>query len=65
MPDDPRSEPHTDPDEPMEEVVRETVGGSADPTTRREAVELELDAHDRSDEGEDVAVTEIVEGPTS
>lgn len=60
---DRRDEP--DPDEPIEEVVRETVDDDTDPTTRREAVEQELEARGRSDEGEDVEVSEIVDAPAA
>lgn len=49
-----------DPDEPIEEVVEETVGDADDVTTRREAVELELEDRDRSDEGAEVEVDEVV-----
>ena len=49
-----------DPDEPIEEVVEETVGDTADVTTRREAVELELEERGRSDEGAEVEVDEVV-----
>ena len=49
------------PPEPIEEVVRDTVDGSHDETTRREAVEQELEDRGRSDEGADVDVSEILE----
>jgi hypothetical protein len=47
--------------EPVEEVVRDTVDESHDETTRREAVEQELEERGRSDEGADVEVSEIVD----
>ena len=47
-------------DESIEDVIQETVDGVRDPTTRREAVELELEDRDRSDEGADVAVEDVV-----
>lgn len=56
----PRSD--DDRDEPVEEVVRDTVDESHDETTRREAVEQELEDRGRSDEGADLEVTEVVEG---
>ena len=49
-----------DPDEPIEDVVEETVGDAADVTTRREAVELELEERSRSDEGAEVEVDEVL-----
>jgi len=51
-----------DRDEPVEEVVRDTVDEGHDETTRREAVEQELEDRGRSDEGADLEVTEVVEG---
>ncbi len=51
--------------EPIEEVVRATVDDADDATTRREAVELELEDRDRSDEGSDVDVSEIVDEPAA
>ncbi len=50
----------TENDEPVEQVVADTVTGTEDRTTRREAVELELEAQDRSEDGEDVVVDEVV-----
>jgi hypothetical protein len=47
-------------DEPIEDVIQETVDGVRDPTTRREAVELELEDRARSDDGADVEVEDIV-----
>ena len=52
-------------EEPIEGVVRDTVDRSNDPTTRREAVELELEDRDRSDEGADVDVTELTDAPAA
>jgi len=54
-----------DRDEPIEEVVRDTVDGTADETTRREAVEQELEDRGRSDEGADIEVSEIVDAPAA
>jgi hypothetical protein len=48
------------PDEPIEDVVEETVAPEHDVTTRREAVELELEDRGRSDEGAEVEVDEVV-----
>jgi hypothetical protein len=47
-------------EEPVEQVVADTVTGHEDRTTRREAVELELEDQDRSEDGEDVVVDEVV-----
>ncbi len=47
-------------DEPIEDVIQETVDGVRDPTTRREAVELELEDRGRSDEGAEVEVEDVV-----
>jgi hypothetical protein len=49
-----------DEDESIEDVIQETVDGVRDPTTRREAVELELEERDRSDEGAEVEVEDVV-----
>lgn len=49
-----------DPDEPIEDVVEETVRDAGDVTTRREAVELELEERGRSDEGAEVEVDEVL-----
>lgn len=49
-----------DPDEPIEDVVEETVGDTDDVTTRREAVELELEERGRSDEGAEVEVDDVL-----
>jgi hypothetical protein len=49
-----------DPDEPLDDVVEDTVGDAADVTTRREAVELELEERGRSDEGEDLEIDEVL-----
>jgi hypothetical protein len=49
-----------DPDEPIEDVVEETVGDVDDVTTRREAVELELEERGRSDEGAEVEIDEVL-----
>jgi len=48
-------------EESIEDVVRGTVGDHDSETTRREALELELEARGRSDEGVEVEVTEIVD----
>jgi hypothetical protein len=50
-----------DRDEPIEEVVRDTVDATHDPTTRREAVEQELEDRGRSDEGAEVEVADVVD----
>jgi hypothetical protein len=52
-------------DEPIEEVVRDTVDRTNDPTTRREAVELELEDRDRSDEGAEIDVSELADAPAA
>jgi hypothetical protein len=49
------------PDEPVAEVVRDTVDPGADETTQREAVELALQDRHRSAEGAHVEVDEIVD----
>lgn len=49
-----------DPEEPIEDVVEDTVRPDVDVTTRREAVELELEERGRSDEGAEVEVEEVV-----
>ncbi|MFL6207096.1 MAG: hypothetical protein ACJ739_17265 [Acidimicrobiales bacterium] len=54
-----------DDQEPIEEVVLDTVDQSHDPTTRREAVEQELEDLDRSDEGADLEVAEVVDAPAA
>jgi hypothetical protein len=54
-----------DRDEPIEEVVRDTVEATSDETTRREAVEQELEDRGRSEEGADVEVAEIVDEPAA
>jgi hypothetical protein len=54
-----------DRDEPIEEVVRDTVDATSDETTRREAVEQELEDRGRSEEGADVEVAEIVDEPAA
>lgn len=57
---------HRDEDEePIEEVVLEAVGDYDDETTRREAVEQELEERGRSEEGEGLDVSEIVESPAA
>jgi len=48
-------------DEPIEDVVRDTVSADDDPTTRREAVELELEDRGRSEEGAELDVAEVLE----
>jgi hypothetical protein len=55
--------PRDDRDEPIEEVVRDTTDDAHDETTRREAVEQELEDRGRSDEGADVEVSELVDAP--
>jgi hypothetical protein len=62
MPDPTRDD---DQDEPIEEVVRDTVDEAHDETTRREAVEQELEDRDRSDEGADLEVSELVDSPAA
>lgn len=52
-------------DEPIDEVVRDTVDTHEDRTTRREAVEQELSEQGRSDEGEDVDVSRIIDAPAA
>jgi hypothetical protein len=52
-------------DEPLDEVVRGTVDARNDPTTRREAVELELEDQDRSEEGAEVDVSELTDSPAA
>lgn len=53
-------------DEPVERVVQRTVGGIEDETTRREAVELELEDRGRSDEGAELEVDEaLAEAPAA
>jgi hypothetical protein len=47
-------------DEPIEAVIQETLDGPEDPTTRREAVELELEDRGRSEEGAEVEVEDVV-----
>ena len=47
-------------DESIEDVIQETVDGVQEPTTRREAVELELEDQDRSEEGAEVEVEDVV-----
>jgi len=54
-----------DPAQPIEEVVRDTVDATNDETTRREAVEQELEDRGRSDEGAEVEVAEIVDEPAA
>jgi hypothetical protein len=44
--------------EPIEELVEESREENPDPTTRREAYELELMDEDRSEEGAQVEVDE-------
>ena len=52
-------------EQPIEDVVRDTVDEKNDPTTRREAVELELEELDRSEEGAEVDVSELTEAPAA
>jgi hypothetical protein len=47
-----------DDNEPIEELVEESREENPDPTTRREAYELELMDEDRSEEGAEVEVDE-------
>jgi hypothetical protein len=47
-----------DDNEPIEELVEESREENPDPTTRREAYELELMDEDRSEEGAEVQVDE-------
>jgi hypothetical protein len=51
--------------EPIEDVVRDTVGAADDETTRREAVEQELEDRGRSDEGAEIEVAQILEAPAA
>jgi hypothetical protein len=48
-------------DEPIDELVEEAREENPDPTTRREAYELELMEEGRSDEGAEVAVDDEAE----
>ena len=41
-------------DQPVEEIADEIVDSNSDETTRREALELELESRGRSDEGAEV-----------
>ncbi|MBV8952053.1 MAG: hypothetical protein JOZ99_14340 [Actinobacteria bacterium] len=47
-----------DDEEPIDELVEESREENPDPTTRREAYELELMEEDRSEEGSQVEVDE-------
>ena len=47
-------------DEPIEAVVRGTVGATDDETTRREALEQELEDRGRSEEGAGVEVGDVL-----
>jgi hypothetical protein len=49
---------HGDGEEPIEELVEEAKEENPDPTTRREAYELELMEEDRSKEGAQAEVDE-------
>ena len=51
------------PDEPI--VVPETVDSADDETTRRGALEQELEDRGRSDEGADVDVGEVLHSPAA
>jgi hypothetical protein len=51
--------------EPIEDVVRGTVGDVDDETTRREALEQELEDRGRSDEGADVEVAQVLDAPAA
>jgi hypothetical protein len=57
--------PARDREEPIEDVVRDTVGARSDETTRREAVEQELEDRGRSEEGAEVEVSELVDAPAA
>jgi len=48
-------------EEPIDELVEEAREENPDPTTRREAYELELMEEGRSDEGAEVAVDDEAE----
>ena len=48
-------------DEPIEEVVRDTVGEHDSETTRREALELELEDRGRSEEGATIDVSDVLD----
>ena len=54
-----------DPDEPIEDVVHDTVDAAHDETTRREAVEQELEDRGRSEDGADLEVSELVDSPAA
>ncbi len=43
-------------DPPVEEIVDEARTDNPDPTTRRETLELELMAEERSEEGADIQI---------
>lgn len=51
-------------DEPLEELARDADEHNPEPTTRREAFELELEEQGRSDEGTEVEVTDVVDDDT-
>jgi hypothetical protein len=53
-------QPRATDDQPIDEVVAETVGGTDGRTTRREAVELELEDRGRSEEGAELEVDEVL-----
>jgi len=57
--------PDEDETEPIEDVVLSTVGGSDEETTRREAVELELEDRGRSEEGAEVEVAGLTDSPAA
>ena len=57
--------PDEDETEPIEDVVLSTVGDSDDETTRREAVELELEDRGRSQEGAEVEVADLTDSPAA
>jgi len=57
--------PDEDETEPIEDVVLRTVGDSDDETTRREAVELELEDRGRSQEGAEVEVADLTDSPAA
>ena len=49
---------HDDDEPPVEELEEEAAEHNPDPTTRREALELELMEEGRSEEGENVDIAE-------
>ena len=54
-----------DRDEPIEEGVRDTTNEAHDETTRREAVEQELEDRGRSEEGAVLEVSDLLDAPAA